>query len=135
MGIKLRLFILVLSLFFGLSQPALAFNSDKMPKIPGAKVKPCAEDETGICLETPKKRFELTTGTDIDSVVKELLRLSKEKGWKMFKVTGLKDPRYQSRNSQGFSLMWSVERSGKLKKSGVSPQTVFHIYYWQIYGE
>ena len=135
MGIKLGLFILVWSLSFGLSQPALAFNSDKLPKIPGAKEKPCAEDETGTCLETPKKRFELTTSVDIGSVVKELLRLSKEKGWKMFKVHGLKDPRYQSRNSQGFSFMWSVESLGKLKKPGGSAQMVYHIYYWQISGE
>lgn len=135
MKIKLGLFILVLSLAFGLSQPALAFNSDKLPRIPGAKEKPCAEDETGICLETPKKRFELTTSVDIGSVVKELLRLSKEKGWKMFKVPGLKDPRYQSRNSQGFSLMWSVEEVRKIKKAGRSFPTKYYIYYWQIYGE
>ncbi len=125
MGIKLRLFLLVLSLSFGLSQSALAFNSDKLPKIPGAKEKSCAEDETGICLETPKKRFELTTPVDIGSVVKELLRLSKEKGWKMFKVPGLKDPRYQSRNSQGFSFMWpgkfgKVEETGRKRSNGLS---------------
>jgi hypothetical protein len=77
MGIKLTLFILVLSLSFGLSRQALALDSDRLPMIPGSKEKPCGEDETGTCLETPKKRFELTTSADIGSVVKELLRLTK----------------------------------------------------------
>jgi len=135
MQIKLRLIALVLSLSIGLSLPVLALDPFRLPMIPGAKEKPCAEDETGTCQETPKKRFELTTSADIGTLVKELLRLSKEKGWKMIKVAGLKDPRYQSSNAKGFALIWSVEKVRTVQKAGGGSPTVYYIYYWQIYGE
>jgi len=132
---KLAFFFLLLFISLSFTLPAPADTADNLPMISGTKEKPCGEDEKGACRETPKKRFEITSSADIGSIVKNLLQLSKEKGWKMFKVTGLKDPRYQSRNSKGFSLMWSVEKVRTVKKPKGGDQTLYYIYYWQIYGE
>ena len=135
MGNKPPIFVLLLFIFLGFALPAPADDPGKLPMISGAKEKPCGEEEKGACLETPKKRFEITSSADIGSVVKDLLLLSKEKGWKMLKITGSRDLRYQSRNTKGFSLMWSVEKARTVKKPGGKDQTVYYIYYWQIYGE
>ena len=132
---KSAIFFLALFVSLGFALPALADDADKLPLISGAKEKPCREDEKGACLETPKKKFEILSSADIGSVVRDLLQLSKKKGWKMSKVNGISNPRYQSRNSKGFSLMWSVEKVRTLKKLAGKDQTVYHIYYWQIYGE
>lgn len=135
MGIQSALFIAGLSLSLGLTMPALALDSAKLPMISGAEEKPCDEDETGTCLENPKKRFAITTPAEIGSVVQNLLQLSKDKGWRMVRVSGIKDPRYQSRNTKGFSLLWSVEKVRRVKKPGGGLQNVYYIYYWPIYGE
>jgi hypothetical protein len=135
MGIKSPIFFLVLFISLGFAPPAPAGDADKLPFISSAKEKPCGEDETGTCLETPKKRFEITSSAEIGLVVKNLLQLSKDRGWRMFRIPGIKNPRYQSRNTKGFSLMWSVEKVQTVKKPGGGVQNVYDIYYWQIYGE
>jgi hypothetical protein len=135
MWIRPTILFLVLFISLGIALPAPAGEADKLPLISSAKEKPCGEDETGTCRETPKKRFEITSSAEIGSVVKHLLQLSKDKGWRMFRVPGLKDPRYQSINTKGFSLMWSVEKVRTVKKPGEGAQNVYDIYYWQIYGE
>ncbi len=135
MRCKSTIILLVFLVSTAFVLPALAASAERLPLFSGAKEKPCNENEQGICLETPKKRFEITSSADIDSVVKDLLWLSKAKGWKMFKVSGIREPRYQSRNARGFSLMWSVEKVRTVKKPGGSDQTIYYIYYWQIYGE
>jgi hypothetical protein len=135
MGNKPPIFVLVLFMFLSFALPAPADDAGKVPMISGAKEKPCAEEEKGTCLETPKKRFEITSSADIGFVVKDLLLLSKEKGWKMLKITGSRDLRYQSRNTKDFSLMWSVKKARTVKKPGGKDQTLYYIYYWQIYGD
>jgi hypothetical protein len=135
MWIRLAILLLVLFIPLDFALPTPADDTGKLPMISGAKEKPCGEDERGTCRETPKKRFEITSSTEIDSVVKHLLQLSKDKGWRMFRVPGLKDPRYQSGNARGFSLMWSVEKVRTVKKPGGGAQNVYDIYYWKIYGE
>jgi hypothetical protein len=135
MGRKSLILFLILFIFPGFVLPAPADNAGKLPMISGAKEKPCGEEETGTCLETPKKRFEITSSADIGSVVKDLLLLSKEKGWKMLKVSASSDLRYQSRNAKGFSFMWSVEKVRTIKNPSGQDQAVYYIYYWQIYGE
>jgi hypothetical protein len=107
---------------------------DALPIIPGAKEKPCGESEKGACVENPTIRMEVESTGNITDIKKRLLLMSKKQGWKMIKVSGAQDVRYQSLNSKGFSLLWSIEKIGfendKNKKRGF-----YHIYYWKIYGE
>ncbi len=79
MGNKPLIFVLLLFIFLGFALPAPADDAGKLPMISGAKEKPCGEEEKGTCLETPKKRFEVTSSADIGSVVKDLILSSKKR--------------------------------------------------------
>ena len=113
---------------------ACADNMKDLPMISGAKEKPCEENEKGACIESPTRRMEVLSAESVDAVVKRLLLISKEQGWKMSKVSGARDFRYQSLNSKGFSLLWSIEKVGQDKDKS-KQQGLYYIYYWKIYGE
>ena len=130
------LFSLLASLLLGYCNvpDACADTMKNLPIISGAKEKPCTETEKGACIENPTFRMEVVSTGSVAVIAKQLLLLSKKQGWKMIKVSGAQDVRYQSLNSKGFSLLWSIEEVGfdndKSKQRGF-----YHIYYWKIYGE
>jgi hypothetical protein len=130
------LFSLIAVLFFGYWNvpAACADNMKNLPIISGAKEKPCKDNEKGACIESPTLRMEVLTAESVEAVVKQLLLLSKEQGWKMSKVSGARDFRYQSSNSKGFSLLWAIEKVGRDKDKS-KQQGLYYIYYWKIYGE
>jgi hypothetical protein len=110
-----------------------AEKEGKLPIFPDAREKVCSDHEGGACLETPTLRLQFSTSDNLATVVKKLLNKSKKLGWKMYKISGTEAPRYQSSNSKGFVLLWSVDyistKSDKLNKN------TYNIYYWKIYGE
>jgi hypothetical protein len=113
---------------------ACADAMKNLPILSGAKEKPCREDEKGACIENPTFRMEVVSTGSVAAVAKQLLLMSKKQGWKMIRVLGAHDVRYQSLNSKGFSLLWSIEEVGPDSDKS-KQQEFYHIYYWKIYGE
>jgi hypothetical protein len=127
-------FLAVLVLGYWNVPDACAGNMKNLPIISGAKEKPCEEKEKNACIESPTLRMEVLSAESVDAVVKRLLLISNEQGWKMSKVSGARDFRYQSLNNKGFSLLWSIEKVGQDKDKS-KQQGLYYIYYWRIYGD
>ncbi|SEM76312.1 hypothetical protein SAMN04489760_1444 [Syntrophus gentianae] len=133
---KLSKLLMVLSffVFFELFvNSALAEKEGKLPIFPDATEKVCSDYEGGACLESPTLRVQFSTYDNLAAVVQKLLNKSKKYGWKMYKIPGSETPRYQSSNSKGFVLLWSVDPISA--KSDKSCKITYNIYYWKIYGE
>ena len=129
---------LCVPIFLILSQLASVASSsgwELFPIIPGAKERPCGESEEGICREMPALRLEIRSAKKIESLVEELLLLSRKKGWKMVRVSGAPEPRYQSTNGKKFDLLWAVEKAGRNRDLKGREETVYHIFYWKVLGE
>jgi hypothetical protein len=133
---KQLLFSLLAVLLFGYYNipDACAVSMRNLPIIPGTKEKPCEESEKGACVENPALRMEVELTGNITDITKRLLLMSKKQGWKMIKVSGAQDARYQSLNSKGFSLLWSIEKIG-LDNDKSKQRGFYRIYYWKIHGE
>jgi hypothetical protein len=134
--------IAVLKVFVGLSfvvtfqlfvSASFAATEGKLPILPGAIEKVCSDNEKGACIESPSQRVQITSTENLTGVVNKLLNQSKKMGWKMNSVPSSSTPRYQSSNSKGYSLLWSVEKANT--GADGSGKSVYYIYYWKIYGE
>jgi hypothetical protein len=97
--------------------------------------KPCGDDEAGICRENPVLRFEIRSAEKPETMVKKMLLLSAKKGWKMVRVSGTPEPRYQSANGKKFDLLWAIEKKGQSKGLNGRAETVYQIFYWKVYGD
>jgi hypothetical protein len=83
----------------------------------------------------PALRLEIRSARKTESLVEELLLLSRKKGWKMNRVSGTPEPRYQSTNGKKFDLLWAVEKAGRSRDLKGREETVYHIFYWKILGD
>ena len=135
MAIKVIVPIVALLLWSGLGTVAMASGWELFPIIPGAKERPCGESEEGICREMPALRLEIRSAKKIESLVEELLLLSRKKGWKMNRVAGTPEPRYQSTHGKKFDLLWAVEKAGRDRGLKGRGETVYHIFYWKVLGD
>lgn len=134
MGVVL-IFILAGLFSFGLAPGVPGGGWEPFPILPGAKEKPCGEEEKGLCREMPALRVEIRSEKEIGAVAKALLLLSKKKGWKMVRVTGTPEPRYQSINGKKFDLLWAIEKAGQNKGPKGRDETVCHVFYWRVLGD
>jgi hypothetical protein len=135
MVIKAIVPVVVFLLWSGLGAVAMSGELEQFPILPGAIEKPCGDDEAGICRESPVLRFEIRSAEKPGTMVKKMLLLSRKKGWKMNRVTGTPEPRYQSTNGKKFDLLWAVEKAGRDKGLRGRDETVYHIFYWKVYGD
>jgi hypothetical protein len=83
----------------------------------------------------PALRVEFRSAKNIEAVTQEILTLSRKKGWRMVPVTGTPEQRYQSTNGKKFDLLWAVERAGRTRGSNDRMETIYHLFYWKIYGD